>query len=208
MANGLIPKPIDPNSIDLKKLSKSEIANALMGTRQARKDLDRQMTSHVATRFYRAPELILMEKDYGKAVDIWSTGVIFGELLLTLSGNCEDFRQRRCLFPGKYCFPLSPNTKAVLDEEGIPIDNKRDQMNMIFNLIGKPSEEDMSFITDEKALSYIRNFPHCDPADLTQIYPECHPEGLKIISQMLQFNPFFRPTVDELLASPYFDDVR
>ena len=35
--------------------------------------MKRQLTSHVATRFYRAPELILMEKDYGKEVDIWAS---------------------------------------------------------------------------------------------------------------------------------------
>ena len=120
-----------------------------MNTRQERKDLDRQLTSHVATRFYRAPELILMEKEYGKAVDIWSTGVIFGEILQTLKENCEDFKQRKCLFPGKFCFPLSPNAQAALNDYGIPIENDRDQMNMIFNFIGTPSEEDMSFITDE-----------------------------------------------------------
>jgi hypothetical protein len=59
------PVNADPSTFDLKSLSKSDLANALINTRQARKDLDRQLTSHVATRFYRAPELILMEKDYG-----------------------------------------------------------------------------------------------------------------------------------------------
>ena len=40
-------------------------------------------------------------------------------------------------------------------------------MNMIFNLIGTPNEDDMSFITDEKALSYIRGFTHREPANLS-----------------------------------------
>ena len=31
----------------------------------------RQMTSHVVTRWYRAPELILLEKDYTAAIDMW-----------------------------------------------------------------------------------------------------------------------------------------
>lgn len=84
------------------------------------------MTSHVATRFYRAPELILMEKDYGKEVDIWATGIILGELLNTLQQNCPNFEQRRCLFPGKYCFPLSPNKNAEIDEIGIPLTQKSD----------------------------------------------------------------------------------
>lgn len=85
--------------------------NLLSKTRKLRGALDRQLTSHVATRYYRAPELILMEKDYGKAVDIWSTGVIFGEFLSTIEENCPKTENRSCLFPGKSCFPLSPNKR-------------------------------------------------------------------------------------------------
>lgn len=40
----------------------------------------RQITSYVATRWYRAPELILTRKTYGKEVDMWSVGCIIGEL--------------------------------------------------------------------------------------------------------------------------------
>lgn len=88
--------------------------------------MKRQLTSHVATRYYRAPELILMEKDYGKAVDIWSAGVIFGELLKTIEENNSDFEERTCLFPGCHCFPLSPNRKQELDNDGIPKNGKDD----------------------------------------------------------------------------------
>lgn len=38
------------------------------------------MTVYVATRWYRAPEVILV-KHYTKALDIWSIGCIFAELL-------------------------------------------------------------------------------------------------------------------------------
>ncbi|KAG0690530.1 hypothetical protein C6P40_002519 [Pichia californica] len=38
------------------------------------------ITNYVATRWYRAPELILTRKSYGKAVDIWAVGCIFAEL--------------------------------------------------------------------------------------------------------------------------------
>jgi mitogen-activated protein kinase 1/3/mitogen-activated protein kinase 6 len=41
-----------------------------------------QMTDYVATRWYRAPELLLTYKNYTSAMDIWSVGCIFGELLL------------------------------------------------------------------------------------------------------------------------------
>ncbi|GMM30984.1 mitogen-activated protein kinase [Martiniozyma asiatica (nom. inval.)] len=41
---------------------------------------NKQITSYVATRWYRAPELILAKKLYGKEVDMWSIGCIIGEL--------------------------------------------------------------------------------------------------------------------------------
>jgi mitogen-activated protein kinase 7 len=39
------------------------------------------MTEYVATRWYRAPEIMLVLKSYSKAVDIWALGCILGELL-------------------------------------------------------------------------------------------------------------------------------
>lgn len=48
------------------------------------------MTEYVATRWYRAPELMLSLHEYTQAIDLWSVGCIFGEMLA-----------RRQLFPGK-----------------------------------------------------------------------------------------------------------
>jgi len=41
------------------------------------------MTDYVATRWYRAPELLIYQdqKGYSEAVDMWSVGCIFAELL-------------------------------------------------------------------------------------------------------------------------------
>ncbi|ODV86284.1 hypothetical protein CANARDRAFT_6773 [[Candida] arabinofermentans NRRL YB-2248] len=38
------------------------------------------ITNYVATRWYRAPELILARRNYGKEIDMWAIGCIFGEL--------------------------------------------------------------------------------------------------------------------------------
>lgn len=40
------------------------------------------LTDYVATRWYRAPEILLGSTNYGKGVDIWSVGCILGEMLL------------------------------------------------------------------------------------------------------------------------------
>lgn len=39
------------------------------------------MTEYVATRWYRAPEIMLSFRSYTKAIDMWSLGCIFAELL-------------------------------------------------------------------------------------------------------------------------------
>ena len=48
------------------------------------------MTEYVATRWYRAPELMLSFSEYTFSIDMWSIGCIFAEMLA-----------RRHLFPGK-----------------------------------------------------------------------------------------------------------
>jgi len=39
------------------------------------------MTEYVATRWYRAPEIMLSFLHYTKAIDMWSVGCIFAEML-------------------------------------------------------------------------------------------------------------------------------
>ncbi|KAL7308748.1 MAPK protein hog1 [Mucor circinelloides] len=51
---------------------------------------DPQMTGYVSTRYYRAPEIMLTWQKYDVAVDIWSAGCIFAEML-----------EGKPLFPGK-----------------------------------------------------------------------------------------------------------
>ena len=42
---------------------------------------DAEMTGYVATRYWRAPEIMLNWMHYGKQVDLWSVGCIMAELL-------------------------------------------------------------------------------------------------------------------------------
>ncbi|XP_071807214.1 extracellular signal-regulated kinase 2-like isoform X2 [Asterias amurensis] len=44
-------------------------------------ETDPALTEYVATRWYRAPEILLASKRYTKGVDMWSVGCILGELL-------------------------------------------------------------------------------------------------------------------------------
>jgi mitogen-activated protein kinase 15 len=39
------------------------------------------LTEYIATRWYRAPEILLGSKKYAKAVDVWSFGCLIGEII-------------------------------------------------------------------------------------------------------------------------------
>jgi cyclin-dependent kinase 12/13 len=47
-------------------------------------------TNRIITLWYRPPEVLLGASEYGPAIDIWSVGCIFAELLM-----------KRAIFPGK-----------------------------------------------------------------------------------------------------------
>ena len=61
------------------------------------------MTEYVATRWYRAPEIMLTFKEYTKAIDVWSVGCILAEML-----------NGKPLFPGKDCEYLLHVSPAAL----------------------------------------------------------------------------------------------
>ena len=71
--------------------------------------MKRELTGHVVTRWYRAPEVILLEQNYTGSIDIWSIGCISAELQTMIKSNCQTFLDRSPLFPGNSCFPLSPD---------------------------------------------------------------------------------------------------
>ncbi len=70
--------------------------------------LFRGLSAYVVTRWYRAPEIILTQSDYGPPIDVWATGCLFGELLSMMVGNAKSAYERQPLFPGGSSYPFSP----------------------------------------------------------------------------------------------------
>lgn len=186
---------------------KKDLTKKLIRTKDMRKNMKRELTGHVVTRWYRAPELILLEKDYGPAIDMWSVGCIFAELLGMMKESAPTYLDRKPLFPGKSCFPLSPDKHVKEERKGFPF-SKNDQLAVIFEVIGTPSEEDKSYVTDQKALEYLEAFPNNKKKDLATLYPGAGAEALDFLGKILVFNPYFRITVDEALNHPFFTKVR
>ncbi|KAI3388396.1 hypothetical protein SNEBB_003756 [Seison nebaliae] len=130
------------------------------------------LTEYVATRWYRAPEVMLNSRAYGKPMDIWSVGCILGEMFT-----------RRPLLPG---------------------DHYLDQITLIFQHFGSPSEEDIIAIQNPQARDYIRSLPHTRPTSWSVKFNNAEDDAIDIMKKMLVFNPQKRITVEEALRHPYF----
>ena len=186
---------------------RKELTKRLVRTKDMRKNMKRELTGHVVTRWYRAPELILLEKDYGPAIDVWSVGCIFAELLGMMKESAPTYLDRKPLFPGKSCFPLSPDKHAKEERKGFPF-SKNDQLAVIFEVIGTPNEDDKSYVTDQKALEYLDAFPKNNRIDMKTLYPGAGEDAIDLLNKILVFNPFFRMTIEECLEHPFFKKVR
>jgi len=192
------PKPVKQGNPKLIKSSGGLIKTT---------NMKRELTGHVVTRWYRAPELILLEKDYTAAIDVWSVGCIFGELLGMIKENAPTFLDRSPLFPGTSCFPLSPDRSNNIKRGGFP-HSSQDQLSIIFSILGTPTEEDFDFVTDAKAIEYLKSFPPKKKVEFQDLYPAATTEGLELLRKCLQFNPRKRITIDEAINHPFLGKVR
>lgn len=83
----VIHRDLKPSNLLLNANCELKICDFGLARPTAENDI---MTEYVVTRWYRAPELLLNSTDYTAAIDIWSVGCIFMELL-----------NRRPLFAGR-----------------------------------------------------------------------------------------------------------
>ena len=104
------------------------------------------MTDYVATRWYRAPEILLGSTKYGIQADMWSVGCIFGELL----GG-------KPMFPGTST--LSQINK-VLEVTGKP--NKED----IHSIHSELAQTMLETIVVNKVKSLKNLYPKATPIEL------------------------------------------
>ena len=169
------------------------------------------LSVHVVSRWYRAPELILIETNYTSSIDVWSVGCIFGELMMMIKENAKTFMDRTPLFPGQSCFPLSPpgSKKVKVNEFGFP-NEKADQLNIIFDVIGSPDEESMGFVSDPNAVLYLKSLSQKkkNKINFKSKFPGSSSESLDLLQKMLIFDPKKRITVQESLEHPFFKSVR
>ncbi|KAK4164909.1 kinase-like domain-containing protein [Cladorrhinum sp. PSN259] len=88
--NFVLHRDIKPNNLLI--AADGEVKLADFGLARGFADPGYRMTSNVITRWYRPPELLFGARHYSGAVDIWSVGMVFAELIIRsayLPGNTE-----------------------------------------------------------------------------------------------------------------------
>ncbi|KAJ7876643.1 Pkinase-domain-containing protein, partial [Mycena leptocephala] len=141
---------------------------------------DGAMSEYVATRWYRAPEIMLSLAMYSKAIDMWAIGCILAELI-----------SKRPLFPGR-----DYHNQLNLMERRIYILSRK----------GTPNEADILAIKSERSREYIRALPLRQSKNFSTLYPQASLKAIDFLSKALMFNPMERLTVGEALQHPYLSD--
>jgi len=168
--------------------------------------LTRQLTAHVVTRWYRPPELLLLQAEYTAAVDVWSFGCIFGELLMSL----DKSRYHGPLFPGRGSFPLTRGDMVPLTTRNVDFElSKEDhQLSQIFLVIGTPTEGECNKIVKTELREYLlKKLKKRAPCNWHKKFGYAPGIAVQILQTMLKFDPNKRVKVSALLTHPYFKDV-
>jgi len=163
----------------------------------------RSLTRHVVTRWYRAPEVILLhqERNLMPQVDVWACGCILSELLQMLSYCVENPLNRKPFFTGKSCFPLSCTDPFAYND-------REDQLNVIFDVLGTPSHADINKLRNDKAQRYLKSLTPKPRQSFKEMFPGCTDDAINLLNSLLTFDPSARITLDQVFDHPFLERVR
>ena len=152
----IIHRDIKPENLLITDKMESKLCD--FGFARLVSETNEKLTDYVATRWYRAPELLLSQGNYGKEVDYWAIGCIMGELV---DGNP--------LFPGENELDQLHCIQKVLGN----LTDKQEEMfysNPLFNgknllNISKPETLEKRYLGkfSKKAISFMKGLLALDP---------------------------------------------
>ncbi|RUP48362.1 hypothetical protein BC936DRAFT_144673 [Jimgerdemannia flammicorona] len=190
------------------------------------------MTEYVATRWYRAPEIMLSFQSYTKASEVGENDTersICGpwdafSLNCWVENHCSRAEIVRTLFLSSWRLfmiltRLCCSDKGVsLKSVGFRIDCPHppplnitfrlepldvDQLNQILYVLGTPDDPTLKRVGSERAQIYIRSLQRFPKVPFSQLYPQATPGALDLLERLLTFDPAARITVEEALEHPY-----
>ena len=155
-SQNIIPRDIKPENLLVDDNMNIKLCD--FGFARILNSKNEKLTDYVATRWYRAPELLLSQGDYGFEVDYWAVGCIMGELV---DGNP--------LFPGEseidqlHCIQkiIGNFTKEQINLfYNNPIFNGKELLN-----VDKPESLEWRYLgkLPKNAISFMKGLLEIDP---------------------------------------------
>ncbi|XP_064597811.1 mitogen-activated protein kinase 1-like [Liolophura sinensis] len=146
------------------------------------------LTEYVATRWYRAPEIMLSSKGYTKSIDVWSVGCILAEMLAN-----------RPLFPGKHYLD---QLNLILGVLGSPT---QEDLNCIINEKAKRYIESLPY---KPKVPWERLFPKADKKslDLLEKMLTFNPHKRITVEEALAhpyLEEYYDPTDEPVIEEPF-----
>ncbi|KDR84983.1 hypothetical protein GALMADRAFT_53720 [Galerina marginata CBS 339.88] len=145
-------------------------------------------TEYVSTRWYRAPEVLLLSRDYSNPVDMWAFGTIMAELV-----------NLRPLFPGS---DQADQVQRIYDVLGDPSDTYG--IDMFGSQIGGGPWAKGNKLA--KAIGF--QFPKVEPKDFYSLFERTVPRSLvDCIRDLLRYDPDRRLTSKQCLEHAYLHET-
>ena len=134
------------------------------------------MSPHVVSRWYRPPEVILLQP-YTQTIDHWSVGCVVSELITCSHEYRGERYSQRQLFRGRHCSPLSPRGENQSSQSS--------QLNKILIFFGNLSKSDLKFIETKSSIKLSQE----DKVDFEEEFFLSSPAISQMLKSLLEFNP-------------------
>lgn len=181
-SNFILHRDIKPNNLLIARDGEVKLAD--FGLARSFAEPGHNMTPMVITLWYRPPELLFGAKHYSGAVDVWSIGMVFAELLLRRPYAAADIQDPDALAQG-----------------GGDIA----QVEKICEAVGTPAEENWPGVS--KLPHYFepeKKIPVRDKNFYTRLFPTAGNEGVDLLMGMLKLDPRRRPTARQSLEHEWW----
>jgi cyclin-dependent kinase 7 len=181
-SNFILHRDIKPNNLLI--AADGEVKLADFGLARSFADPMHNMTHVVITLWYRPPELLYGARHYGGAVDVWSMGMVFAELLIRRPWAAADIT----------------NPEDLLKSAG-----EIAQLDKICEAVGTPNESNWPGVS--KLPNYFeseKKIPVHGKPFYANYFPTAGAAGQDLLMNMLQLDPRKRVTAKGALEHEWW----